>query len=70
MVCLSVCLLATLHKNFHTDLHEIFKERWQWASEQMMVAIRIRIRIATLVRRTLAEMCTVPALLVSYRVEF
>jgi len=26
VVCLSVCLLATLRKNFRTDLHEIFKE--------------------------------------------
>jgi len=25
-VCLSVCLLATLRKNFWTDLHEIFRE--------------------------------------------
>jgi len=32
-VCLSVCLLATLHRNFQTDLHKIFTERWQWASE-------------------------------------
>jgi len=29
-----VCLLATLRKNFRTDLHEIFREGWQWASEQ------------------------------------
>jgi len=29
-VCLSVCLLATLHKNVRTDLHESFRERWQW----------------------------------------
>jgi len=26
VVCLSVCLLATLCKNFRTDLHEIFKK--------------------------------------------
>ena len=26
---LSVCLLATLHKNFQTNLHEIFWEGWQ-----------------------------------------
>ena len=32
--CLSVCLSATLRKNFQTDLHEIFREGWQWASEQ------------------------------------
>jgi len=34
LVCLSVCLLATLCKNFQIDLHEIFREVWQWASEQ------------------------------------
>ena len=33
---LSVCLLATLHKNVRADLHEIFEEGWQWASEQMI----------------------------------
>ena len=32
--CLSVCLLATSRKNFRTDLHEIFREGWQWADEQ------------------------------------
>jgi len=35
-VCLSVCLLATLHKNFQTDLHEIFREDWQQANEQLI----------------------------------
>ena len=53
-VCLFVCLLATLHKNVRTYLHEIFSEGWQWANEQMIhffVAIRIRIRLAKLVRR-------------------
>jgi len=35
-VCLSLCLLATLHKNFQMDLHEIFRDGWQWASEQMI----------------------------------
>jgi len=34
VVCLSICLLATLRKNFRTDLHEIFTEGWQWANEQ------------------------------------
>jgi len=34
--CLSVCLLATLRKNFRTDLHEVFREGWQWAKEQMI----------------------------------
>jgi len=33
-VCLSVRLLVTLPKNFQTDLHEIFKEGWQWANDQ------------------------------------
>jgi len=47
-------------------LHEIFREGWQWASEQM-ITFRWRsgswIWIATLVRRTLAEACTVQVLL-------
>jgi len=35
VVCLSVCLFATLRKNFRNmDLHEIFREDWQWTSEQ------------------------------------
>jgi len=33
---LSVCLLATLRKNFQTDLHEIFMAGWQWADEQLI----------------------------------
>jgi len=32
----SLCLLATLHKNFGTDFHEILREDWQWASEQLL----------------------------------
>jgi len=28
-------LLATLRKNFQTDLHEIFRQSWQRASEQV-----------------------------------
>jgi len=52
--CLCVCLLATLRKNFRTDLHEIFTEGWQWVNEQMVkfrwltgswMWMRIRIRI-------------------------
>jgi len=35
-VCLFVCLIASLCKNFHTDLHEIFTEGWQWATEQLI----------------------------------
>ena len=31
VVCLSVCLLLTLRKkNFPTDLHESFRDCWQW----------------------------------------
>jgi len=33
IVCLFVCLLATLRKNFWTDVHEIFSKGWQWANE-------------------------------------
>jgi len=33
---LFVCLLATLCKNFRTDLNEIFRAGWQLASEQMV----------------------------------
>jgi len=33
-VCLRVCLLAILRKNFRTDLHEIFRGGIQWAVEQ------------------------------------
>ena len=28
LVCLSVLLLAILHKNVGTNFHEIFRERW------------------------------------------
>jgi len=71
-VSLSVCLLATLRKKLRTDLHEIFKEGWQRANEQMIkfwwqsgsrIRIGIRIRIGRRVRRALAEVCTVPVLL-------
>jgi len=73
-VCLSVCLLATLRKNFKTDLHEMCREGWQWISKQMIKfwwrsrsGIRIWICIATLVRRALAEVCTLPVLLIIIR---
>jgi len=74
--CLSVCLLTAVHKNSRTDLHDIFRKGWQWANEQMVKfwwrsGLRIRIRIygirirsAILVRRALAEICTVPVFLV------
>jgi len=36
VVCLFVCLLATLRKNFRTPLlREIFKEGWKWVIDQM-----------------------------------
>jgi len=69
-VCLYVCLLATLRKNVQTDLREIYRVGRQWTSEQIIKfwwrsGSGIRIRIETLVRRALAEVCTVPVLLVS-----
>ena len=68
MVCLSV---SNLCKNFGTDLHEILREGWLWANDQMIKfwwrsGPWIRIRIATLVRRILVEVCTVQVLLVLY----
>jgi len=36
VVCLFVSLLAALRKNVRTDLHEIFREGWQLASEQIV----------------------------------
>jgi len=68
-VLVIVCLSATLPNNFQTDLHEIFREGWQWANEQMIKfswrsGSQIRIRIATLVRHALAQVCAVPVLLV------
>jgi len=35
-VYLAVCLLASLRKNFGMCLHEICREGWQWANEQMV----------------------------------
>jgi len=60
VVCLFVCLLATLRKNLLTDLYEIFREGWQWAVNKMIKfrwrsGSRIRIQIATLVTRALAR---------------
>ena len=60
--CLTVCLLATLRKNFRTDLHEIFN--WDWTNNYILVAVWIH--ITTLVRRGMVEVCTVPVLLVYY----
>ena len=97
-----VCLLETLRKNFQTDLHEIFREGWQWDSEQMIkfrwrsespsgyslyrdcfsysslgligryrkwltdinLLLIVICQMAALVRRALAEVCSVPMLLV------
>jgi len=64
-----VCLLATLRRNFRTDLHEIFREGWQWANEQMIKfwwqSIELILQMAGLIsRHALAEVCTVPVLLV------
>jgi len=46
---LFVCLLATLHKNFPTDLRDIFREGWQWQwpmnSDYILAAIRITVWI-------------------------
>ena len=68
-VAACLCLLATLRKKVQTDLHEIFREGRQWANEQMIEfwwrsRSRIRSHIATLVRRALAEVYTVPVCLV------
>jgi len=65
--CLSVYLLATLCKNFQTHLHEILRECWQWASEQMIKFCWRSgscIRMQIWVRHALAEVCNVPVLLV------
>ena len=53
-----------MRKKFRTDLHEIFREGWQWANEQMVKFWWRSGRIATLVKRTLAEACAVPMLVV------
>jgi len=66
VVCLFFRLLATLCKNFRIDWHEIFRVGCQWANEQMIKfwwrsgsQIEIRIRITTLVRHVLVEVCAV-----------
>jgi len=35
-VFIVVCLLATLRKNFRTDLHVIFRQSWQWSSDEII----------------------------------
>jgi len=59
-VCLCVCVLASLRKNFRTDLHEIFRDGRKWATEQTIKFWWI----ATLVRRALVEICAVLVILV------
>jgi len=89
---MSVCLLATLHKNFQTDLHEIFGKVGNWPTNKWLNLVVIWITIyrdcfpassllgdtvnghsfilirqmAALVRCALAEVCTVPVLLVFF----
>jgi len=66
---LFVCLLATLRKNFQTDLHEIIRECWQWSKEQMIefwwrsgsrldTGIVFRIRHYWEIRKVVSTDCT------------
>jgi len=68
-VCLSVCLSATLHKNYWTDVHEIFREGWQQANDQIKFWLRSasQIQIVALVRRALVEVYTFSVLLLFER---
>jgi len=62
-----VSVIVCLSVSIRTDLHEIFRESWQWANEQMIKLwwrSRSQIGIATLVRRALVDVFTVPVLLV------
>jgi len=64
----SLCLLASLCKNFWMDLRKIIREGWQWASEQVIKfwwRSGSGICIAALVRRSLVDVCTVTVLLVT-----
>jgi len=94
-VIVVVCLfVSNCVQKLQTDLHEIFSEGWQWASEQMIKfggdldhrldtgivfqihsywemqkvvnrhSFRLIRQMAALVRRALAEVCTVRVLLV------
>ena len=56
-VCLSVCLLATLRKDFRTELHEIFREGWQWTSEQNNDKILVAIRITVWIQGLFFRIC-------------
>ena len=70
--CLSVCLsVGNFVQKRPNGLHEIFRNVWQWVNKQTLKfwwrsgsQIWIRIHIATLVMRALAEVCTVPVFLV------
>jgi len=60
-------------KTFQMDWNKIFREGWQWANKQMITfswRSASRIHIVTLVRHALAEVCTVPVLLVLTNVSF
>lgn len=72
IVCLS---LSNFAQNFQIiDLHEIFRDGWQWVNKQMIKfqwqsrtdVLGGRTDIATLVRRDLAGVCTIPVLLVNH----
>jgi len=52
-------------KNVRTDLHEIFREGWQWASEQT-ITFWLRFVSWIQVSRAVAEVCTAPVLLVCH----
>jgi len=76
--CLILWLLATLRKNFRTDLHEIFRDGWQWAPTNKWSNFPADLGsdlpdggtdIATLVGRILVEVCTVPVLIVSHVID-
>jgi len=65
--CLSVSLsVSNFVRKLLNGLHEILRESsWQWADEQMIKfwwRSRLRIRIATALRRALTEVCTVSVL--------
>jgi len=67
---LSVCLsVSNFVQKLPNRFARNFQGGWQWAHEQMIKfwwRSGSRIRIMTLVRHALAEVCTVPVLLVMY----
>jgi len=67
-VCLSVCLLANFSQNLRTDLHQIFREGWQWGNEQVLnfggdldhhldAGIVFRIRHYWQIRKVVSTVC-------------